>query len=64
MTQTLLGLLARHALNALGAVLLSKGIIGATMVEPVTGSLFILGSVVWSVIQKHKSGVLTGPPSP
>lgn len=62
--KTILGILARHALNAAGAILVSKGIIAASMVEPVTGAALVLGSVIWSVVQKHRSGALSGPPAP
>lgn len=58
MNKTILALLARHALNAAGAVLVSKGVLAASMIEPITGAVLLIGSVVWSVVQKKKSGAL------
>lgn len=64
MNKAILGLLARHALSAIGAVLVSKGLVAATMVEPVSGAVLLLASVVWSAYQKHKSGALADPVGP
>ena len=58
MNKAIVGLLVRHGLNAVGAVLVSKGLLTASMVEPFTGALLLVGSVVWSIVQKKKSGTL------
>lgn len=58
MNKTILALLARHAINAAGAILVSKGLLAASLVEPVSGAVLLIGSVVWSVVQKKRSGAL------
>lgn len=55
MDQAVIGAIARHLLNAAGAALVTKGYLAASMVEPVSGSLLLLGSVVWSIIQKKRA---------
>lgn len=58
MNPIVFGLLARHVLTAIGGILVAQGIIDQSAVEGVTGALATLGGVVWSVIQKKKSGKL------
>jgi hypothetical protein len=47
------GAFARHILTTLGGVLVSKGLIESSMVEPLVGALLVIGGVVWSIIQKR-----------
>jgi hypothetical protein len=54
--QKLLGALVRHGLNALGAVLVSKGIIGeGDWTEVSAGLAVALTSLLWSAWQKHQT---------
>lgn len=61
MMNTILGILIRHGLSAAGAILVSKGLIATSMIEPVSGAVLLLGSVALSMWQKHKTGTLVGP---
>lgn len=48
------GVIARHALSAVGAWLVSRGILDESAIEPVIGAVLTIGAVVWSVIQKQR----------
>lgn len=54
----LIALLVRHFLTAVGGSLVTKGIIAASMVEPLTGAVLLIGGVVASYAQKKRTGVL------
>lgn len=58
---TIVGLLARHFLTAIGGYLVAKGYFAADdqSLTALMGALTTLGGVVWSVIQKVKTGTLT-----
>jgi hypothetical protein len=47
--------LLRHLLTAAGGILASKGVIGASDVEIVSGAVVALAGVIWSVIAKRKA---------
>lgn len=47
--------LLRHLLTAAGGILASKGVIGASDVEIISGALIAIGGVVWSLVAKKKS---------
>jgi hypothetical protein len=49
------GLLARHLLTTLGGIIVTKGWIDSSQLEPITGAILIIGGVVWSVIQKQRA---------
>ena len=51
-----IGSVVRHLLTTAGGYLVSRGLIDASQVEPLAGSLLIVGAVVWSILQK-RSGV-------
>lgn len=53
--KTLCGLIARHALTAVGGSLVAKGVISASMVEPTIGAIITIGGVIWSYLQKKKA---------
>lgn len=50
--QTILGLLTRHALTALGGFLVAQGYIGADDVPALVGAGVSLAGVAWSFWQK------------
>lgn len=52
------GLIARHVLTAAGGALVAKGVLAAAQVEPIVGAVLLLGGVIWSAIQKARSGQL------
>lgn len=64
--QAILGLFARHILTALGAILVSKGIADTATADafveaaaPIVGGAVTAGAgLVWSYIQKKKSGAI------
>ena len=45
--------LVRQVLTVVGTVLVAKGYVQATDIEPVIGALLTIGSVVWSVADKR-----------
>jgi hypothetical protein len=45
--------LVRQILTVVGTVLVAKGHINASDIEPVIGALLTIGSVVWSVADKR-----------
>lgn len=45
--------LVRQVLTVAGTVLVAKGYIQASDIEPVIGALLTIGSVVWSVADKR-----------
>lgn len=45
----------RHVLTAAGGILASKGFIGASDVEIVSGAVIAIGGVIWSVVAKKKA---------
>ena len=47
--------LVRHALTALGGVLVAKGYLEAGMVEEIAGAVVTLVGVVWSVVAKRRA---------
>ena len=51
----LFGLITRHALTALGGVLVSRGLIESTDIEGLTGAVLLIAGVIWSVLQKNRS---------
>ena len=53
--ETIIGTLVRHGLTSAGGALVAKGILEAAMLEPVVGSLMLLGGVVFSIIQKLRA---------
>lgn len=52
---TLGGVAARHILGAAGGALVAKGWIAASMVEPLTGAVMLIGTVIWSILQKRRA---------
>ena len=46
--------LIRQILTVLGTALVAKGYVQASDVEPIIGALLTIGSVIWSVADKHK----------
>jgi len=50
-----IGSIARHLLTTAGGYLVSRGFIDASQVEPLAGSLLIVGAVVWSIWQKRSA---------
>jgi hypothetical protein len=54
-SQVVIGAFARHLLTTLGGVLVSKGIIESSHVEPLAGALLVIGGVVWSLLQKKRA---------
>ena len=54
-SQVVIGAFARHLLTALGGVLVSKGLIESSQVEPLAGAFLVIGGVVWSLIQKKRA---------
>lgn len=52
----IVGSFARHILTTIGGMLVTKGILEQSDVEPLAGALFVIGSIAWSLIQKKKSG--------
>lgn len=57
MNSIVIGLIARHLLGFVGAYLAARGV-GVADVQTISGALMALGSVAWSYIQKHNSGLL------
>lgn len=53
--QAILAGVARHFLTTVGGALVAKGVIGATMVEPLIGAVITIGGVIWSIVQKKKA---------
>jgi hypothetical protein len=51
-----IGSVVRHLLTTAGGYLVSRGFIDASQVEPLAGSMLIVGGIVWSIWQK-RSGV-------
>ncbi len=49
------GVIARHALSAVGAWLVSRGLLDESAIEPVIGAVLTIGAVVWSVVQKQRA---------
>lgn len=47
-TQSAFGTLIRHGLTAAGGALVTKGVIAASMVEPITGTLAALAGLYLS----------------
>ncbi len=45
----------RHLLTAAGGILASKGVIGASDVELVSGAIIAVGGVIWSIVAKRKA---------
>lgn len=45
----------RHVLTAAGGILASKGFIGSSDVEILTGAVIAIGGVIWSVVAKRKA---------
>ena len=45
----------RHVLTAAGGILASKGLIGSSDVEILTGAVLAIGGVIWSVVAKKKA---------
>ena len=54
-SKLIIGAFARHMLTTLGGVLVSKGLLESSQVEPLAGALFVIGGVVWSLIQKKRA---------
>ena len=50
-----IGAFARHLLTTAGGYLVSRGLIDASQVEPLAGSLLIVGGIVWSILQKRSA---------
>jgi hypothetical protein len=46
--------IARHALSAIGAILLFKGKVDVSTWDIVTGSLISVTAIIWSVTSKNK----------
>jgi hypothetical protein len=46
--------LLRHVLTAAGGILASKGFIGSSDVEILTGAVIAIVGVIWSVVAKRK----------
>jgi len=44
--------IVRHALTFIGGILITKGLIDASMLEELSGSLLTLIGGIWSVISK------------
>ncbi len=47
--------LLRHLLTAAGGILASKGVIGSSDVEILSGAVIAIGGVVWSLVAKKKA---------
>ena len=45
---------ARHALSAIGAILLFKGKVDVSTWDIITGSLISVTAIIWSVTSKNK----------
>ena len=45
--------LIRQILTVAGTALVAKGYVQASDIEPVIGALLTIGSVIWSVADKH-----------
>lgn len=56
----IVGAIVRHAVGALGAVLMTKGVIASSMLEPFTGACMTTAAILWSLYQKkqHKDTVV------
>ena len=54
-TKIFAGVVARHALSALGAWLVSRGLLDESAIEPTIGAVLTVGAVVWSVWQKKQA---------
>ena len=49
------GLIARHLLTTLGGIVVAKGWIESSDLEPITGAILVLTGVVWSVVTKLRA---------
>jgi len=49
------GLLARHLLTTLGGIIVTKGWIDSSQLEPITGAVLVIAGVVWSIVQKQRA---------
>jgi hypothetical protein len=54
-SQVVIGAFARHLLTTLGGILVSKGLLESSQVEPLAGAVLVIGGVVWSLIQKKRA---------
>lgn len=54
MNAEIFGLLSRHLLTGMGAVLVSKGV-DPTSAETLVGAASVVGGLVWSYIQKKRA---------
>jgi hypothetical protein len=50
-----IGSVIRHMLTTAGGYFVSRGLIDASQVEPLAGSLLIIGGIVWSIWQKRSA---------
>lgn len=57
MTKEVIQSLIRHVLTALGAILVSKGVVGQTDSEAIVGGLVTAVGLGWSVWDKYKNRV-------
>jgi len=55
MTWDVIAGIFRHVLTAGGGILASKGVIGASDVEILSGAVIAIGGVIWSVVAKKKT---------
>ena len=55
MTKDVIQSLIRHVLTALGALLVSKGVVGQTETEAIVGGIVASIGLVWSVWDKYKN---------
>lgn len=57
--QSAFGTMVRHGVNALGALLISKGLIDSAQAASITDALYGIGLVlfaaVWSIVAKKKA---------
>jgi hypothetical protein len=57
--EAIFGLIFRHVLTAAGTYVAAKGYADSASVEAVGGALATIAGIVWSVVQKKKSGALS-----
>lgn len=53
--QGILAGLIRHGLTTVGGALVAKGVLSATMLEPLIGAILTIAGVIWSIVQKKQS---------
>lgn len=46
--------IARHILTAVGAALVSDGVVSSDQLHSIGGAVVVLASVVWSIYQKYE----------